>query len=122
MLHWRSQFFASSQAIKTILDDLHGRVEGTSIRLRDSLEHLHDLDDTEAMRELLSLHGVGPKAAACVLSYALGREIFAIDTSVPPLPVLCALLKRPDALLTYCAVFPNQSHLSHYESAQMDPS
>jgi endonuclease-3 len=70
------------QAVKKILDDLNGRVQGMSISLKDSLEHVHDLDDKDAMKELLSLHGLGPKGAACIISYQLGRDMFAIDTYV----------------------------------------
>lgn len=50
------------------------------ISLKDSLEHLHDLDDNETMLELLSLHGVGAKTAGAIMSYALGRDVFAVDT------------------------------------------
>jgi endonuclease III len=72
-----------SQTIKTLLDDLASRIEGTPIQLKDSLEHLHDLNDHDAMLELLSLHGVGPKTAGAIASYALGRDVFAVDTFVP---------------------------------------
>ncbi|EGO04061.1 hypothetical protein SERLA73DRAFT_175790 [Serpula lacrymans var. lacrymans S7.3] len=47
-----------------------------------NLQHLADVPDEEAMRELVSYNGVGPKTAACVLSFCLGRESFAVDTHV----------------------------------------
>ncbi len=46
------------------------------------LERLHRLDDAEAERYLTSLPGVGPKTAACVLLFALGRPAFPVDTHV----------------------------------------
>lgn len=47
-----------------------------------SLDFLHDLDDTEVLKFLESLPGIGPKAARCVMAYSLGREVFAVDTHV----------------------------------------
>ncbi|KAI1134299.1 DNA glycosylase [Hypoxylon sp. FL0543] len=51
-----------------------------------SLDHLQGLeasgDDEEAMRELISFRGVGPKTASCVLLFCIGRDSFAVDTHV----------------------------------------
>lgn len=47
-----------------------------------SLDRLHDLDDAAAAAYLESLPGVGPKTAACVLAFALGRAAFPVDTHV----------------------------------------
>ncbi|KAG9308227.1 DNA glycosylase [Chiua virens] len=51
---------------------------------RYDLQHLAapGVTDERAMQELVSLHGVGPKTAACVLSFCLGRQAFAVDTHV----------------------------------------
>ncbi|KAI0090109.1 DNA glycosylase [Irpex rosettiformis] len=38
--------------------------------------------DVEAMQELVSYNGVGPKTASCVLLFCLGRESFPVDTHV----------------------------------------
>lgn len=38
--------------------------------------------DEAIMRELVSYPGVGPKTAACVLLFCLGRDSFAVDTHV----------------------------------------
>lgn len=48
------------------------------------LQHLHrsEIPNGDAMRELVSYKGVGPKTAACVLSFCLGRQAFAVDTHV----------------------------------------
>jgi endonuclease-3 len=43
---------------------------------------LDDLDDAAAEAYLLSLPGVGPKTAACVLAFAMGRPAFPVDTHV----------------------------------------
>ncbi|KPV71983.1 uncharacterized protein RHOBADRAFT_39732 [Rhodotorula graminis WP1] len=47
-----------------------------------SLDWLHELDDDDAMRELVSFDLVGPKTASCVLLFCLGRDSFAVDTHV----------------------------------------
>ncbi|KAI1407340.1 DNA glycosylase [Hypoxylon sp. FL1857] len=51
-----------------------------------SLDHLLALEasgnDEEAMRELISFRGVGPKTASCVLLFCMGRDSFAVDTHV----------------------------------------
>lgn len=49
---------------------------------RIDLGRLHDLDDAAARTYLESLPGVGPKTAACVLTFALGRAAFPVDTHV----------------------------------------
>ena len=43
---------------------------------------MRDLPDDEARAELLSLPGVGPKTAAVVLSFSLGRDAMPVDTHV----------------------------------------
>ncbi|RCI17039.1 hypothetical protein L249_1826 [Ophiocordyceps polyrhachis-furcata BCC 54312] len=47
-----------------------------------SLDHLFEASDEEAMRQMLSFKGVGPKTASCVLLFCLGRSSFAVDTHV----------------------------------------
>lgn len=47
-----------------------------------TLERLGDLSDDEVEEYLCSLPGVGPKTAACVLVFSLGRDAFPIDTHV----------------------------------------
>lgn len=47
-----------------------------------SLDHLFDVSNEEAMREMISMKGVGPKTASCVLLFCLQRESFAVDTHV----------------------------------------
>jgi endonuclease III len=51
-------------------------------RGRFDLTYLRGLADDEARRELLSLPGVGPKSAAVVLSFSLGRDAMPVDTHV----------------------------------------
>jgi endonuclease III len=46
------------------------------------LSHLRDLPDDQARAELMSLSGVGPKTAAVVLSFSLGRDAMPVDTHV----------------------------------------
>ncbi|KAK5958178.1 hypothetical protein OHC33_000019 [Knufia fluminis] len=47
-----------------------------------SLDHLFNKSDEEAMTELISMKGVGPKTASCVLLFCLQRASFAVDTHV----------------------------------------
>jgi endonuclease-3 len=46
------------------------------------LSHLAGLSDDRARAELMSLPGVGPKTAAVVLSFSLGRDAMPVDTHV----------------------------------------
>lgn len=47
-----------------------------------TLEYLRNMADVEAESFLLGLPGVGKKTARCVMSYALNRQQFAVDTHV----------------------------------------
>ncbi|KAK1701627.1 base excision DNA repair protein [Colletotrichum lupini] len=47
-----------------------------------SLDHLFNVSNEDAMQELISFQGVGPKTASCVLLFCLQRESFAVDTHV----------------------------------------
>lgn len=47
-----------------------------------TLDFLETLPDTEARAYLMSLPGVGPKTAAIVLCFALGRPVIPVDTHV----------------------------------------
>ncbi|HVL63605.1 MAG TPA: endonuclease III [Actinomycetota bacterium] len=62
--------------LKAILDEIAAR-EG-----KVSLDRLHSLPDDEIETYLVSLPGVGPKTAACVLCFSLGRAAFPVDTHV----------------------------------------
>jgi endonuclease-3 len=46
------------------------------------LGFLREMDDNEAGSWLQDLPGVGPKTAAIVLSFSLGRDVVAVDTHV----------------------------------------
>ncbi len=59
--------------ILTAIAEREGRID---------LSRLHDLDDQAAEAYLTSLPGVGPKTAACVLAFSMGRAAFPIDTHV----------------------------------------
>ena len=49
---------------------------------RIDLSRLNDLDDGAVEEYLTSLPGVGPKTAACVLVFSMGRAAFPVDTHV----------------------------------------
>ena len=62
--------------IQAILEQLSEEQDGLS------LDFLCDLSLEDAKRWLLDLKGVGPKTAAIVLLFALGRPAFPVDTHV----------------------------------------
>ena len=74
----RSGGLAAQKAprIQAILREIEAR-EATI-----DLARLHDLSDDEVEDYLCSLPGVGPKTAACVLVFSMGRDAFPIDTHV----------------------------------------
>ncbi len=49
---------------------------------RPDLSFLRSMDDATALDYLTALPGVGPKTAACVLLFALGRAVFPVDTHI----------------------------------------
>lgn len=62
--------------IQAILQDVYERQGQTS------LDHLRDWDDEPIRQYLRSFPGVGPKTAACVLMFNLGRPVLPVDTHV----------------------------------------
>jgi endonuclease III len=74
----RSGGLANTKAprIQAILREVHER-EG-----RYDLSWLREASDADARAYLTSLPGVGPKTAAVVLSFALGRDAIPVDTHV----------------------------------------
>jgi endonuclease-3 len=65
-----------SRRIKQILVEIRER-EGSL-----DLTRLNELGDDEVESYLIGLPGVGPKTAACVLVFSMGRDAFPIDTHV----------------------------------------
>ncbi len=65
-----------AKRIKEILEEVQAR-EGSL-----SLDRLQALGDQEVADYLCELPGVGPKTAACVLVFSMGRAAFPIDTHV----------------------------------------
>jgi endonuclease III len=74
----RSGGLANTKAprIQAILREVHDR-EGAY-----DLARLRALPDAEARAYLTSLPGIGPKTAAVVLSFSLGRDAIPVDTHV----------------------------------------
>lgn len=74
----RSGGLADSKAprIQSILSQIEER-EGDI-----DLDRLNELSDGEVNEYLCSLPGVGPKTAACVLLFSMGRDAFPVDTHV----------------------------------------
>jgi endonuclease-3 len=74
----RSGGLANTKAprIQRILGEVHDR-EGSF-----SLDRLRDMGDAEARSYLTALPGIGPKTAAVVISFALGRDAIPVDTHV----------------------------------------
>jgi len=59
--------------ILTAIEDREGKLD---------LSRLHECGDAEVEGYLRALPGVGPKTAACVLVFSMGRAAFPIDTHV----------------------------------------
>jgi len=56
------------------------------------LNRLEALEDSEVEEYLVSLPGVGPKTAACVLLFAMGRAAFPVDTHVHRVAIRLGLI------------------------------
>ena len=65
-----------SVVIKTILQEIKTR------RGELSLSFLPEVSVEEGLQFLLSLKGVGPKTARCVLLFACGQSVFPMDTHI----------------------------------------
>ena len=62
--------------IQAILQDVYDR------NGRTDLDHIRHWDDQTIRDYLRSFHGIGPKTAACVLMFNLGRPVLPVDTHV----------------------------------------
>ena len=74
--------------LKRILEEIERR-EGAL-----TLDRLTSLEDARIADYLISLPGVGPKTAACVLAFSLGRPAFPVDTHVHRIAVRLGWVKR----------------------------
>jgi endonuclease III len=61
------------KAVLELIEDREGSLD---------LKRLNDMDDQEVADYLIGLPGVGPKTAACVLVFSMGRDAFPVDTHV----------------------------------------
>jgi endonuclease-3 len=74
--------------IKRLLGSLRERAGGRA----PSLAFLARRGDREAYEFLLGLDGLGPKSAACVLLFGLGRQVFPVDTHIRRIAIRLGLL------------------------------
>jgi endonuclease-3 len=65
-----------SKRIKRILKQIGDRADNYS------LSFLKKMTDNEAWEYLVSFDGVGPKTAACVMMFSLGKDVMPVDTHV----------------------------------------
>jgi endonuclease-3 len=101
--------------IQNILQDIYERSGGTS------LDHIKCWDDAAIRAYLRSFPGVGPKTAACVLMFNLGRPVLPVDTHVFRVSHRLGLIEsretadgahdRLQALLDDCQVYSFHVHL-----------
>lgn len=80
-----------SVVIKAILEEIQTR------RGELSLSFLLDVSAEEGLQFLLSLKGVGPKTARCVLLFACGQAVFPMDTHI------IRILRRLDFVPIKCS-------------------
>ena len=85
----RARTLEVADAIRSggLADTKAPRIQAILREIRDrrgsfDLTYLVDLPDEEARSELTSLPGIGPKSAAVVLSFSLGRDAMPVDTHV----------------------------------------
>ncbi|GJE85369.1 DNA glycosylase [Phanerochaete sordida] len=72
-----------AEVIQRVLADVHARHGSYSLQhLAGAGADAPPAADADAMRELVSYGGVGPKTASCVLLFCLGRASFPVDTHV----------------------------------------
>lgn len=71
-----------------------------------SLEFIRTLNDEEALTFLTAFRGVGVKTAACVLLFALGREICPVDTHVHRVLNRLGVVKTKSPEETFFALRP----------------
>lgn len=90
------------------------------IRAREggyALDWMYDASDEEVAAYLMTLPGVGPKTAACVLAFSLGRPALPVDTHVHRVATRLGFLPagttsgRAHALLT--ALVPPRIRVPH---------
>ena len=74
------------QALKKIKDDFGSL----------SLKSLKHAGDTEAEEYLMSLPGLGKKAARCIMLYSLGRDILPVDTHTQRVAERLGFISRVD--------------------------
>jgi endonuclease-3 len=67
---------AKAPRIRRVLEEIKERAGATT------LDFLHDTPTEDAKALLQGFHGVGPKTAACVLMFSLGRPVLPVDTHV----------------------------------------
>jgi endonuclease III len=89
----RSGGLANSKAprIQAILREVRDREGGLD------LGGLREMTDSDARAYLTSLPGVGPKTAAVVLSFALGRDAIPVDTHVHRVSTRLGLIPKTSA-------------------------
>ena len=76
VLHSGGLAKTKGKAIINVLRDLR-KERGTA-----TLEFIKTMSVREAMRAFEAFEGVGPKTGACVLLFALGREVCPVDTHI----------------------------------------
>ncbi len=68
---------------KTKAADIKNMIRQISAKRKTvSLEYIRKLDNDKVYEELLGFKGIGVKTASCVLSFALGRNVFPVDTHI----------------------------------------
>ena len=73
---------------------------------RLDLSRLNELGDAEVVDYLCALPGVGPKTAACVLLFSMGRDAFPVDTHVHRVVARLGLVPKGSAEAAHRALEP----------------
>ncbi len=101
--------------IQAILQDIFASEDSGG---RTDLDHLRGWEDGRVREYLRGFHGIGPKTAACVLMFNLGRPVLPVDTHVHRVSQRLGLIgpkvgadQAHDDLLTL--IDPNQVYSFH---------
>jgi endonuclease III len=70
---------------------------------RPTLNPLKKMSDVECEDFLLGLHGVGKKVARCVMMYALGRQVFPVDSNCWRISCRLGCIKSSPNRKSYCS-------------------
>jgi len=103
------QLLALLTAVRRACDDRTSQLENAGFKPL-SLDFVRQLNDSECEAFLVSLPGIGPKTARCIMGYSLRRDVLAVDTHVERVMTRLGLAQRVKSKVSHadfeCVVPP----------------